>query len=101
MKARVGGESIAPPQARLRFSGHLIDLASMVRRPGLSVEPDLSIERVFQLFNGMAARYLPVVDSAGWLRGIVTRKQMVLCQWNLDSHSYINCTDTDAPAPRL
>ena len=92
MKARVGGASIAPPQARLRFSGHLIDLGSVVRRPGLSVEPDLSIERVFQLFNGMAARYLPVVDSAGWLRGIVTRKQMVLCQWNLDSHSYIDCT---------
>ena len=75
---------LAAPGASLRFSGHLIDLGSLVRRPGLCIEPNLSIERVFQLFNGMACRYLPVVDAAGMLRGIVTRQQMVKCQWSLD-----------------
>lgn len=82
-RSRLQG-SAAAPGTSLRFSGHLIDLGSLSRRPGLCIEPDLSIERVFQLFNGMACRYLPVVDSAGMLLGIVTRQQMVKCQWSLD-----------------
>lgn len=82
---KIHQQGYATARADVASPSDLIDLRSIVQRPRLSIEPELSIEKVFQLFNGMAARYLPVVDSSGWLLGIVTRRQMVLCQWNLES----------------
>lgn len=99
--APMGGTSIAPPQARLQLCGESIDLRNMVRRSGVSIEPGLSIERVFQLFNGMPARYLPVVDSKGGFQGIITRKRMVLCQWNMESQSDAPGEESGSTFPRL
>jgi CBS-domain-containing membrane protein len=76
--------STATPLLPLSASGTLVNLEHLVRRPGLTIEPGLSIERVFQLFNGMACRFLPVVDTEGSLQGVITRAQMVRCQWNLE-----------------
>lgn len=62
----------------------MLDLSGIVKRCGISISPGMSVERVFQLFNAMACRFLPVIDGKGKFHGVITRREIVRCQWQMN-----------------
>mmetsp|Transcript_66382 Transcript_66382/g.197524 ORF Transcript_66382/g.197524 Transcript_66382/m.197524 type:complete len:280 (-) Transcript_66382:15-854(-) len=59
---------------------HRIDLKPYINRNGYMMPRHASVASCFQLFRKLGLRHLPVVASNGDVCGMVTRKDLILCE---------------------
>lgn len=55
-----------------------LDLSAYVNSSAFSVSECCTLRRAFLLFRTMGLRHLPVVNEDGCVRGIITRKDLIL-----------------------
>lgn len=58
----------------------LVDLRPYVNEGCYRVNEDTVLSRVYKLFRSMGLRHLPVVTRTGRLRGLITRKDLILAE---------------------
>jgi predicted transcriptional regulator len=62
-----------------------VDLAPYVDRNGYVISETASMHSCFELFRQLGLRHLPVIDRAGCVCGMITRKDLILIEEEGDS----------------
>eukprot|EP00415_Alexandrium_ostenfeldii_P000193 UN0193 len=76
------------------FLQHRLDLRPYINRNGYQMPKHASVASCFHLFRKLGLRHLPIVASNGDLCGIVTRKDLILCE-----EDHVHFPDPDGANP--
>lgn len=57
-----------------------VDLTPIVKPPPIIIPPSMPLTTVFKLYNTTGVKYLPVLETRGTLRGLISRKELVDCE---------------------